>query len=146
MRQSASFVTTAHAHDQGFLGVPPAAVYRALEDLPRYGLWWPGIRVDTQGGGTRLDLGAGVSGAARIEGRRTDVGLVVALGPPGSGTLEWYLEPFEEGTIVNSILHLDRPTRGRRGARTLRRARASIRRGLVGLRAHLDDGVAGGAR
>jgi hypothetical protein len=138
MRQSAPLVTTVHAHDQGFLGVPPPAVYRALGDVPRYGLWWPGIGVDTQGEGIRLDLGAGVSGAARIEGRREDVGLVIELGHPAPGSLEWYLEPFEEGTIVNSILHLDLPARGRRADRALRHARTSIRRGLLGLREHLE--------
>lgn len=131
-----------HAHDQGFLEAPPSAVYRTLEDVPRYGLWWPGIGVDTQGEEIRLVLGPGVSGTARIEGRRQDVGLVVALGPPARAKLEWYLEPFEEGTIVNAILHLDLPARGGRADRALRRTRASVRRGLVGLRTYLGDGGA----
>jgi hypothetical protein len=139
MRQSAPLVTTVHAHDQGFLSAPPPAVYRALEDVSRYGLWWPGIRVDTHGEGVGMVLSAGVAGPVRIEGRRQDVGLVIELGHPARGTLEWYLEPFEEGTIVNAILNLDLPAPRRRAARAMRRARASVRRGLVGLRAHLGS-------
>jgi hypothetical protein len=51
--------------------------------------------------------------------------------------LEWYLEPFDDGTIVNVFLQVsDAP--GRRGERRLRRMRGSIRAGLVGLKRRLE--------
>lgn len=51
--------------------------------------------------------------------------------------LEWYLEPFDDGTIVNAFLEVpDAP--GRRAERRLRRMRASIRAGLVGLKVRLE--------
>ena len=61
--------------------------------------------------------------------------MFIELGPPLNGTLEWYLEPFEEGTIVNALLDAELPGGG---ARRLRRIRAQIRRGLVGLKTALE--------
>jgi uncharacterized protein YndB with AHSA1/START domain len=126
------------AHDQGFVAAPPAAVYRALCDYASYGLWWPGIGVDTEDEGFRLMLVAGAAAPARIEGHREDVGLVIRLGPPYRGTLEWYLEGFEEGTIVNSVMHLDLPGGPRGMDRLARRLRSAVRRGLVGLKGELE--------
>jgi hypothetical protein len=69
------------------------------------------------------------------------LGLVIALGPPYDGTLEWYLESFEEGTIVNSLMDLELQGGRRRASRALRRMRSSVHLGLVGLKRHLEDGA-----
>jgi hypothetical protein len=47
--------------------------------------------------------------------------------------MEWFLEPFQEGTVVNCILDLDLAGGWRGTSRRLRRIRTAIRRGLVGL-------------
>jgi hypothetical protein len=129
------------AHDQGFVAAFPSVVYGVICDIPSYGLWWPGIRVDTQGDGLRLGLVAGAAAPARAGGHREGLGLVIALGPPYNGTLEWYLESFEEGTIVNSLMDLELQGGRRRASRALRRMRSSIHLGLVGLKRHLEDGA-----
>lgn len=131
-------MTGVTAHDQGFVAAPPARLYEVLAEIRSYGSWWPGVRVDTQGDVFRLDLGVGGPAEARPEGRRRDVGLVIRLGPPLSGTLEWYLEPFEEGTIVNAIMDLAVRGGDRRAGRLLRRLRSAVRRGLVGVKGTLE--------
>ena len=128
------------AHDQGFVAASPSVVYEVLRDIPSYGLWWPRVRVDTREEGLRLGLVAGAAAPARTGGHREGMGLIISMGPPYDGTLEWYLESFEEGTIVNSVMDLN--LRGRRRAsRALRRLRSSVHRGLVGLKRHLEDGA-----
>ena len=59
-------------------------------------------------GGTRV----------RLEGERPGTGMILRLaGPRLAGSLEWYLEPFKEGTIVNAILELEPGRRGHGRAR-----------------------------
>lgn len=53
--------------------------------------------------------------------------------PGHRGTLEWYLEPFQEGTIVNVLLDVEAGSGARRSERRLVRMRSSVRRALVGL-------------
>jgi uncharacterized protein YndB with AHSA1/START domain len=112
---------------------PPGPVYRALADPSSYGMWWPGIRVVGEGTAVRLRLDRGAPAAAVPEGTRPDLGLFVRLGPPYRGTMEWFLEPFQDGTVVNCILDLDLAGGWPGASRRLRRIRAAIRRGLVGL-------------
>jgi hypothetical protein len=71
------------------------------------------------------------------ERHRNDVGLHL-VSPDGD--LEWYLEPFDDGTIVNAFLDVE-DVPGRRGERRLHRLRGSIRAGLVGLKRHLEAGA-----
>jgi hypothetical protein len=73
-----------------------------------------------------------------VEGRRQDVGLLLRLEGRVRGTLEWYLEPLEDGTMVNSILDLEVPGRLRRAGRGMHRARSSVRRGMVALKELLE--------
>lgn len=110
------------SHDQGFVGSPPDRVYATLADTASYPSWWAGSRAED--GGVRLPFWSRTPATA--ERHRAGVGLYL-VSPAGS--LEWYLEPFEDGTIVNAFL--EQP--GRVGARRLVRARAAIRRGMVGL-------------
>jgi hypothetical protein len=127
-------VPTLSSVDQGFIAAPPAAVYGVLADVPSYPVWWPGAEVRSRGEDLRLRLPGGSLVPALAEGHREGVGLTLRLDPPSSGTLEWYLEPFEEGTVVSSILHLDLPGGPRGSARRLRRLRVGIHRGMVALR------------
>jgi hypothetical protein len=120
------------SHDQGFVLAPPPAVYRRVADPLSYPSWWPGVRTTPVAGGLRLELG-GEAWTAGPEGQRDDVGLFLALSGPPEGRLEWYLEPFEEGTVVSALLDLELPGGLRRSGRRLRRIRAALRRGLVGL-------------
>ena len=125
------------AVDQGFVAAPPGSVFRVLKDVSSYPSWWPGTEVRSSGGHLSVRLPGGPMSPAEAEGHREGVGLTIRLDPPYSGTLEWYLEPFEEGTVVSSILHLDLPGGPRRSARALRRLREGIHGGLVALRKRL---------
>lgn len=110
------------AHDQGFVIAAPDRVYARLADLATYETWWPGRRL------------TGASSSRERPGK----GLLLDLAPPLHGTLEWYLEPFRSGTIVNAILDLDPVVGRKRSSRILVRARRAVRRGLVGLARELE--------
>lgn len=108
--------------DQGFVAAPPAEVFARLA-----GGWGEGER---RLGRFRV--------RPRETGRREGIGLTSRLEGDVAGTLEWYLEPFEEGTIVYAILHLEPRGGPRRSARALLRARGSLRRTLVGMKHALE--------
>lgn len=122
------------AHDQGFVAAPPGAVYRSVADTGSYGSWWgeAGAGAD---GKLRLRLEPRRVTEASAERHRDGIGLFLRLGAPYEGTLEWYLEPLEDGTMVNVFLDVNL---SRNAARRLRRVRASIRRALVGLKRELE--------
>ena len=125
------------AHDRGFVAAPPAEVYRVLADTGSYARWWPGAGGTSDG--PILALGRG-GVRARPHGQREGLGLHLALERPAGG-LEWYLEPFEDGTIVNVFLHLQELSPDARGHhRRLLRIRGSIRRALVALDRTLEPG------
>lgn len=124
------------AHDQGYVEAPASRVYGALADLEAYPGWWPGARWD---GRLALRLGGRRGFLARDERHRAEVGLFLMLEGPAAGSLEWHLEPLEDGTIVNGILNLDLPGGRRRSERRLLRARAAVHRGLVGLKRALEE-------
>jgi uncharacterized protein YndB with AHSA1/START domain len=124
----------ARSHDQGFVAAPPPDVYEILAHPASYARWWPNVAAADGTDPARLRLG-GSRVSATPTRQRPGVGIFVELGPPLDGTLEWYLEPFEEGTIVNALLDVELSGSG---ARRLRRVRAQIRRGLVGLKAALE--------
>lgn len=126
-----------NAHDQGFVAVPPERVYEAVAEPDGYERWWPGALEQGPDGARRLRLG-GRRAELSVERVREGVGLFLRLGPPLGGTLEWYLEPFEDGTIVSCIVDLDLDGGPRRSARRLHRIRTDVRRGLVGLKGALE--------
>jgi hypothetical protein len=130
-------VTKVDSVDQGFVAAPHVSVYRVLADVRAYPVWWPGAEVRSSGEDLRFRLPGGPPAPTVAGGHREGVGLTLGLGPPYSGTLEWYLEPFEEGTVVNSIVHVDLPGGPRRAGRRLRRLRVEIHRAMAALREHL---------
>ena len=125
------------AHDQGFVDAPPGIVYRSLSDIGAYASWWADAAGGESEGVVRIRLEPRLVTEARPERHREGVGLFLRLGPPYDGTLEWYLERFEDGTVVNVFLDVGLAGRGD-GSRRLRRIRSAIRRGLVGLKARLE--------
>jgi hypothetical protein len=129
-------MTEVHSHEQGFVSAPPKQVYRVLADLPAYPRWWPAATAAD--GELLLALSGRASSSASAERHRPGLGLNLRLGPPNQGTLEWYLDPYEEGTVVNCLLDLDLPGTSRKARSRLRRARSEIRRGLVGLKRRLQ--------
>ena len=120
------------SHDQGFLAAGPEEVYDVLADPSTYESWWPGASASD--GSATLRLGRRTV-SARPDRHRAGVGLFLVM---GEGSLEWYLEPFEEGTIVNAFTDLDLPGGRRRAERGLRSVRATLRSALVGLKARME--------
>jgi uncharacterized protein YndB with AHSA1/START domain len=118
------------AHDQGFVAAPPDRVYRTLTDQSTYPGWWPGARV--QGGALRVPLPRPVG--VQLHGHREGIGLHLAA---PSAALEWYLEAFDDGTVVNAFLELPDGSTARR--RPLLRLRGRLRQALVGLHRALGD-------
>jgi hypothetical protein len=121
------------AHDQGFVGAPPSDVFRALDEPATYPRWWQGSSLE--GVGIVLPLARRLPPALR-DRRRESIGLFLRF---GDGSLEWYLEPFDDGTIVNAFLDVEVPGWSGRAARRLLRSRHALRRGLVGLKRRLED-------
>jgi uncharacterized protein YndB with AHSA1/START domain len=128
-------VTEVHAHDQGFVSASPQRVYEVLADLGAYPRWWPGAA--TADGKVRVPLW-GRHSEASAERHRPGTGLYLRLGSPSLGTLEWYLEPFEAGTVVSCLLDLELAGGPRKLRRSLRKARSEVRKGLVGLKRELE--------
>ena len=117
--------------DQGFVGASPRSVYGLLAEPSGYGTWWPGTSEGIRLGGRRPLR-------ARADGHRPELGVTLHVEGDLTGTLEWYLEAFEEGTIINAILNLEVPGGARRSERRLLRARADLRRAIVGLKEALE--------
>ena len=123
------------SHDQVFVAAPPDVVDAELADADGYVRWWPGAaRSD---GGPVLHLG-GRRFATWIDGRREAVGMWLPLRDL-DGSLEWFLEPFEEGTIVNAFLDVVLDGRPSAAARRLRRMRVSVHRALVSLKRSIEE-------
>jgi uncharacterized protein YndB with AHSA1/START domain len=123
------------AHDQGFVAVSPRAVYEVLADPSTYPRWWPGATAPGPDGAIGLRLGRGTI-EVRPEGHRDGLGLYLKA---GHGSIEWYLEPFEEGSIVNAFTDLDLPGGPRRASRGLRAVRSSLHSALVELKRWMEE-------
>lgn len=103
-----------------------------LADLRAYPTWWPGAKAGAED--VLLPLRRAPA-RATADRHRNQVGLHLVS---KDEDLEWYLEPFDDGTIVNVFLEIDAARAGRRSARRLLEIRGAIRRGLVGLKRRLE--------
>ena len=122
------------AIDQGFVLAAPGRVFELVCDPAGYPSWWPRVRTDGEG---RLRLPELGSVAAAVDVVREGIELVVPVGGRRvRGHLQWYLEEFEEGTIVYGIT--DVQTTRRWSARRVLRHRTSMRRALVALKERME--------
>lgn len=127
------------AWDQGFVAAPPGRVYPELADPARYPRWWPGVRAErADPGAVGLWIGGMGSVEVRAERHRPSTGLFLRLRGSSAGTMEWFLEEFQDGTIVNSLLDVDLPGGAAQAERRLRRVRVAIRRAMVALKERLE--------
>lgn len=120
------------SHDQGFVAATPDRVFRMVADPSKYPTWWPGAKAN--GSGLSLPIRRG-SRRFAVERERDGIGLYLVS---GGDSLEWYLEPFDEGTIVNVFLDVEGAAG--RSARRVLRMRGAIRTALVGLKRRLESG------
>jgi hypothetical protein len=128
---------TIRALDHGFVAAKRERVFEVLRDPTGYAGWWPGARSLGDG---RLRVPGLPPVAVSADRVRLGTGLVVRVSGrrPGGidGHLEWYLETFEEGTVVSCItdLRAPRPWRPRR----VLRLRSSVRSAMVALKGMLE--------
>jgi hypothetical protein len=125
------------ALDHGFVRAEPERVLEVLRDPAGYPAWWPGARALGDG---RVQLPGLPSARLEAFGIRpgTGVRLRVSAGrrEAVAGQLEWYLEAFEEGTVVSCIADL----RARRSwpPRRVLRMRSGVRAAMVALKGMLE--------
>jgi hypothetical protein len=129
------------ALDHGFVAARPERVFDVLSDPAGYPAWWPGAR--TVGDG-RVRLPGLPPLRMATDGVRPGTGLFVRVsdGPGGGfegeigGHMEWYLEAFEEGTVVSCITDLRAACAWR--PRRVLRVRAGVRSAMVALKGMLE--------
>lgn len=126
------------AWDQGFVAAPRERAFGAVAEPAGYAGWWPGAAVSPSDGVVTVRLPGVPPLVLSREDARPGVGAVFGVDGRMRGRWEWYLEPFEEGTILNSVIELDIPGGDRLGDRRLYRVRAAVRRGLVALKGALE--------
>jgi len=119
--------------DHGFVRATPERVFEVLRDPAGYPAWWPGARALGDG---RIAFPGLPPVRLEPEGVRPGTGLILrvsgARGDALGGHLEWYVEAFEEGTMVSCIADLR--ARRRWSSRRVLRMRAGFRSALVVLR------------
>jgi hypothetical protein len=116
--------------DQGFVGVPPVRVFEVLADPAGYPRWWPGAKERPPGGLLLPGFGPVAVGATGV---RPGIGLLVRVKGRGfSGHVEWFLEPYKEGTVINGIVNVESKRRWRQ--RRILAVRAGLRSAMVALR------------
>lgn len=119
--------------DHGFVRAGPGRVFEVLRDPAGYPAWWPGARALGDG---RIALPGLPAVRLEPDGVRPGTGLLVVVsggrGDAVGGHLEWYVEAFEEGSVVSCIAELR--TRRPWPPRRVLRMRAGFRSALVVLR------------
>ncbi|MCT2584090.1 polyketide cyclase / dehydrase and lipid transport [Actinophytocola gossypii] len=111
--------------DETFLAVPPATVARAFTDPGAWRRFWPDLRLE-------------------VYADRGDEGLRWTVGGALVGTMEVWLEPVLDGTVLHYFLRADLPagTATRRGRLTREKTRRQLAAKAVALdlKALLEDG------
>jgi hypothetical protein len=91
--------------DETFVAASPARVSALIADRRNWRRWWPdlalGLREDRADKGIRWTVGAVGEGASRAAGE----GASRAAGSAVDGTMEVWLEPCMDGTLVHYFLH-----------------------------------------
>jgi hypothetical protein len=120
--------------DRGFVRASPDRVFELVRDPARYPEWWPRVR---RAGDRSLRFPQLGEVGTEVHGVKDGVELIVKVeGRAVRGHLQWYLEPFKDGTIVYGITDVE--TSSRWTPRRVLRHRASIRRAMVALKAALE--------
>ncbi len=134
-----------HADDDGFVRAPIGLVYRQLSDIGGWPAWWPGLRASPLGAENAFRLVLRASPLSRPVGLRVqahtwrhDLGFVLDLDGDLQGRAEFWLESGWGGTVVHHPMQVEAPGNPRS---TLARYRASLRRGLGGLKDDLQSRV-----
>ncbi|HEX8099980.1 MAG TPA: hypothetical protein VF660_07240 [Actinomycetota bacterium] len=131
-------------HDRGWIGASPSDVYRTVASIETYGSWWRTVTVETADSQLRLALPGVGRVNVRTGGERPNVGIVLQFSGDATGVLEWYFEPFREGSVANVFLRLaQRPRRWNRGELAYRSA---VRDGLLALRTLFEGRATAGER
>lgn len=132
------------ATDEVFIEAPPETIDHALLHIHEAHAWWPGGRARGGYGWTELDLPTGkrnerIRFKARIDGARPGEGFSWLFEAGAlAGRAEFWLERYRHGTIIHHFLTVDPAGPGPSPASRVRRYRWAIRRGLNGLKDHLD--------
>ena len=132
-RKAVGRTVSVRSLDHGFVRAAPERVFEVLRDPAGYPDWWPGTKALGDG---RISLPGLPPVRLEPEGARPRTGLLLrvsgARGGALGGHLEWYVEAFEEGTVVSAIADL----RARRpwSPRRVLRMRSGFRSALVELR------------
>lgn len=135
----------ANTTDEFWVDAPPDAVYEALL-APGTG-WWPGARATADGERVRVSapgfhrLARRVRFEARLDKLRPGKGMTWWLDRGElHGRGEWWLERFNNGTIVHYFLDVDPGEAGRyrRWSSRVRRHRWAVRRGVNALKRILE--------
>ena len=120
--------------DRGFVRAPPGRVFELVRDPARYPEWWPKVRSTREGSLRFEELG---EVRTDVRGVKEGVELIVGLESGAvRGHLQWYLQPFKDGTIVYGITDVE--TSRKWSPRRVLRHRASIRRAMVALKDRLE--------
>jgi hypothetical protein len=107
--------------DETFLAVPPSRVAAAFADPRCWEELWPDL-------------------TCRVYADRGDEGLRWTVSGALTGTMEVWLEPIADGTLLHYFLRADPPhtLRARRLRREIRRRQLSAKRVSLGLKQELE--------
>jgi hypothetical protein len=113
--------------DETFLAVPPRRVAAAFADSRRWQAYWPDL-------------------ACRLYADRGEEGLRWTVSGALVGTMEVWLEPVLEGTLLHYFLRARPPRtpRGRRLRREIRHRQLAAKRVSLGLKRELEGSRAPG--